>query len=231
MKKRVLSFLLSFGMICSNIPQGLVVTAKDDETMPTQTQQEDVHSEESVSSVEEASATEDEETVSLKIVFEDFFPDSIYYGQEKPYLSELAEDSTYLPKYYHLQSSADDTEEIPESVYNALEEHHFKLNYVRVEGEENPPEDCEESPENDTLYKIQMESDWNPEEPLEVDGVSYWMDSEFEQEFTVKTYVPEEDVSVSVTTKDDGSVFLKPTDDQFQISCLLYTSPSPRDLG
>ena len=44
MKKRVLSFLLSFGMICSNIPQGLVVTAKDDETMPTQTQQEDVHS-------------------------------------------------------------------------------------------------------------------------------------------------------------------------------------------
>ena len=44
------------------------------------------------------------------------------------------------------------------------------------------------------------------------------MDSEFEQEFTVKTYVPEEDVSVSVTTKDDGSVFLKPTDDQFQIS-------------
>ena len=74
MKKRVLSFLLSFGMICSNIPQGLVVTAKDDETMPTQTQQEDVHSEESVSSVEEASATEDEETVSLKIVFEDFFP-------------------------------------------------------------------------------------------------------------------------------------------------------------
>ena len=67
MKKRVLSFLLSFGMICSNIPQGLVVTAKDDETMPTQTQQEDVHSEESVSSVEEASATEDEETVSLKI--------------------------------------------------------------------------------------------------------------------------------------------------------------------
>ena len=105
MKKRVLSFLLSFGMICSNIPQGLVVTAKDDETMPTQTQQEDVHSEESVSSVEEASATEDEETVSLKIVFEDFFPDSIYYGQEKPYLSELAEDSTYLPKFYHLQSS------------------------------------------------------------------------------------------------------------------------------
>lgn len=218
MKKRVLSFLLSFGMICSNIPQGLVVTAKDDETMPTQTQQEDVHSEESVSSVEEASATEDEETVSLKIVFEDFFPDSIYYGQEKPYLSELAEDSTYLPKYYHLQSSADDTEEIPESVYNALEEHHFKLNYVRVEGEENPPEDCEESPENDTLYKIQMESDWNPEEPLEVDGVSYWMDTEFEQEFTVKKYVPEKDVSVSVTTEDDGSVFLKPTDDRFQIS-------------
>ena len=153
MKKRVLSFLLSFGMICSNIPQGFVVTAKDDETMPTQTQQEDVHSEESVSSVEEASATEDEETVSLKIVFEDFFPDSIYYGQEKPYLSELAEDSTYLPKYYHLQSSADDTEEIPESVYNALEEHHFKLNYVRVEGEENPPEDCEESPIRCTKYR------------------------------------------------------------------------------
>lgn len=215
MKKRVLSVILAFGIILSNFSSELVVIAEDGETIGTQ--QETIVTEDQSEDmlyltdddIEEEENNSEEitgEVVELNVVFEEDFRD-IYYGQEKPVLSDFLLENSYLPKYYHFEFP-DRSDKVSERVYEALSDY-YSMEYVTEE---------EDSPENDTLYNIKVTIN-EEAEPVEVNGVTYSINTNLDQKFTIKKYTPVEDKKVKVSvTKSDGVTYLKTNNDNFYIS-------------
>ncbi len=225
MKNRVLSLILSFGIILNNFSGGLAVIAEDEtittepditaatETVVEPTTEENSKLEDTTTQTEESSdinqeelkndEVQDDEAINIMVSLKDDFPDSIYYGQVMPDFNQV--DDTGFPKYYEFVSlSGNEQIDIPVELYDNVS--------ICVSTDENM------NPETDTLYPVQLEIE---NDSVQINGFSYHISGINEVYFTVKGgYTSDEGdtVEVKIEPDSDGTICLSSDNRHYTIS-------------
>lgn len=233
MKNRVLSIILSFGIILSNFSGSFAVIAEDglETTEPVTTEttteattepttEEQDAPEETGPQTTEGSDTDQEdpsgnepvseEPIEVKVNLNDNFPYSIYYGQDLPEFNK--KDDSGLPEYYSIALTDENSQiNIPKDLYD-----HISLNVVLNDNS---------NPENDTFYPIDLIIDNNPVQLSE--GVVFSFQDLTDQVFVEKgnyTHDEEDDVVITIDSNEEGVLRLSSNNRNYTVSQSYDTS-------
>lgn len=193
MKNRVLSVLLSIGIILSNFSTGFVAIAEGDKhpaetTITGEIDKDDateIENNNTVNNPNDANNngsnfdSEVTSTVALSVEFTESFRNWIYYGQQRPDLNEW-DAAQNKPKYYKLIADGENNVNISEELYK-----HISLEYVKKD------ENSDESPEHDTVYSIVLKIIEDGKDTIEVDNSKYSFSNYNVGELAVKCYSPQ----------------------------------------
>lgn len=233
MKNRVLSIILSFGIVLSNFSSSFAVIAEDETektepettTVATETNTKPSTEEQSEAEVtslqtEESSDAEpeesqddepvDKEVVEVKVVLNDNFPYSIYYGQNMPEFNKKSD--VGLPEYYTLATTDGNAQvDIPEELYE------YVSLTVTVGGEANP--------ESDTEYPINLNI---ADDAIQfIDGRTYVIQDTLNKQFVVKgnyTFDEGDNIDIKISPNEDGVLCLSSSNRNYVISQSLDTT-------